>query len=514
MLRNTENPAGWRKAAHAAMLSVGLLAATTVGATAQQALTVAQAQDPGNLDPIDTFLLSWGSIGSNIFDGLVVRTEELVLEPALATSWDFSADNKRIRFNLREGVTFHNGEPFNAAAVKFTFDRLLGEEGAKGPQQSNYVSIENVEIVDDLTVDFVMKSADPVMLTKLSGYGAMIVPPAYLAEVGADAFDKKPVGTGPFKVVEYTPSQSVKLDANEAYWRGAPKLDTLTYRFISEPSTRIAELQSGGVDLAMNIPASSIDVLNGDDNVDLVSVPGPTVFFLRLKIADGPTSDVRVRQAINLAIDRQAIIDGLLGGEGTPISSLQGTKSFGYDADLKGYDFDPEAAKALLAEAGHASGLEMTMDVRSDDATFKEVAQAITGYLGAVGIKVKLQLHESGVYWSEIVPKGQTGDMYAFAWGGWTFDFDNTAYLLYHSGEFWNPYIEDATLDALLEKQRQSYDADLRQKTLSDVARYSHENALEVPLYNTATMYGVRKNVQGFVAAPDDRTRFANVTVN
>jgi len=497
-------------------LAAGLAAftvATPDRGFAETTLTVAQQRDPQNLDPIDTFLLAWGSIGSNIFDGLVHRTENIELEPGLATSWEFLDDNERIRFTLREGVVFHNGEPFNAEAVKYTFDRLLGKEGEKGPQRSNYTSIDRVEVVDDLTVDFVMRQPDPVIITKLAGYGAMIVPPKYIAEVGEDEFDRKPVGTGPFKVVEYTPAVGVTMERFDDYWNGTAKVDKLVVRFIPEPATRMAELLSGGVDISMNIPTSSIDAIKNNASVDLVNVAGPTVNMLRFKAADALTEDVRVRKAINMAIDRTAIIDALLKGYGSPIASLQGTKSLGFDPALEGYPYDPEAAKALLAEAGVAPGTEISIDIQNNDDTFREVAQVIVSYLKAVGLEANIKTHEQNIFFSELIPNGQTNEMFQFGWGGWTFDFDNTAYLLYHSEERWNPYIEDAKLNEMLEAQRASYDPAFREKTLREIAAYAHENALDIPLFNFETLYGVRKNIEGFVPAPDDRARYMSVSV-
>ena len=158
------------------MKALGLTAAVALaplmvsGAQAAGTITVATTIDPGSWDPIDSFLVPWASAANNMFDGLISRGPDMKLQPALATSWDFLDDNSRIRFKLRQNVKFHNGEPFNAGAVKFTFDRLLGDEGKKGPQQSNYNSISKVEIVDDYTVDFIMKQPDPVLLTKLAGY--------------------------------------------------------------------------------------------------------------------------------------------------------------------------------------------------------------------------------------------------------------------------------------------------------------------------------------------------------
>jgi peptide/nickel transport system substrate-binding protein len=484
-------------------------------ALAGGSLTVAHSQDPTNLDPIDTFLLAWGAIGSNIFDGLLSRNENIELGPGLATNWEFLDNDERIRFTLRQGVEFHNGEPFNAAAVKYTFDRLLGAEGEKGPQRSNYTSIDHVEIVDDFTVDFIMKQPDPVMITKLAGYGAMIVPPKYIEEVGEETFNMHPVGTGPFKVVKYTPSVDLKLERNDKYWNGTAKIDNLTIRFIPEASTRVSELLSGGVDIMMRVQASSIDTINSNDKVELVGVDGPTVVFARFKTKDSITADERVRKAINMAVDRQTIVDALLKGNATTIASLQSSKSFGFDPDLKAYAYDPEGAKALLKEAGVVPGTEVTFDYRSNDDTYREVAQAIAGYLNAVGLKVKLKPHESNVFLSDIVPNGKTGEMYQGGWGGWTFDFDNTAYLLYHSGERWTPYFDSGTeIDALLESQRLTYDNDVRQKTLRAVAALAHDQALDLPLYSTKTLYAVSKRVKGFVAAPDDRMRYFTISLD
>lgn len=493
--------------------ALALTTAHVIPATARDVLNVAQARDPQNLDPIDTFTLSWGSFGSNIFDGLLVRDEKLNLMPALAEEWEFLDNNTRIRFYLRNDVVFHNGEIFNAEAVKFTFERLLGEQGAKGPQRSNYTSIERLEVVDEFTVDFVMNKVDPVILTKLSGYGAMIVPPQYIAEVGEDAFDKHPVGTGPFKVVKYTPSVNLQLAKFDGYWNGRAKVNELNVRFIPEPSTRIAELLSGGIDIALNIPTTAIDTIKANPNADLIAVDGPTVQIFRFKVKDAITSDIRVRKAINLAIDRKSIIQALLKGYASPIASAQGANSLGYDPELDGYPYDPEAAKILLQEAGVKPGTQITLDLQNNNDTVREVAQAIAGLLGQVGLEVKIRMHEQNMYSTELIPQGKTGEMFAFGWGGWTFDFDNTAYLLYHTGERWNPYIENAELNGLLEKQRELYSPEQRETILKTVASYAHMYALDVPLYNIQTLYGVRNNVKGFVGAPDDRTRFMSVSV-
>ena len=498
------------------ILSATLAAGFLLGgvAHADGTLTVAQRQDPGNWDPVDTFLVAWSSAGGNIFDGLIRRDENLELQPGLAESWEVLEDGMRLRFQLRQGVAFHNGEPFDAEAVKYTFDRLLGDVGAAGPQRSNYTTIESVEIVDDHTVDFVMNTPDPVMLTKLAGYGAMIVPPDYIEEEGQEHFDMNPVGTGPFKFVSYTQGEVLELEANPDYFDGAPELDELVYRFIREDATRLAELQSGGVDVVHDIAFSAIPIVEGSGNAAIVSVPGPTIQSLQFKpTGDVVTADVRVRRALNMAVDKQALIDAFLAGRGAPIASLQGSLSFGYDEGLVGYPYDPQGAMALLEEAGVAPGTRVTIDYRADNSTFAEVAQALTGFFANVGIEADLNPIEDAVFLNEIVPQGRTNEMFQFNWGGWTFDFDNTAYLVYHSGEKWNPYGTSEEMDALLEQQRESADVDERQEILREIARMAHEQAYHIPLYNEDTVYAVADRVEGFVPAPDRRVRYDAVSV-
>ncbi|PWK69001.1 peptide/nickel transport system substrate-binding protein [Aminobacter sp. AP02] len=503
------------RAAYMALAMAGT-AFIALPAMAEGKLTVSTPQDPGSWDPIDTFLVQWAAVATNIFDGLTYRGPDLKLVPGLAESWEELDEGKRIRFHLRKGVTFHNGEPFNAEAVKFTFERLLGEQGAKGPQRSNYVSIDSIEIIDENTVDMKLKAPDPVLLTKLAGYGAMIVPPKYIAEKGEDFFNANPVGTGAFKFVSYAPKVNIQLAANPDYWGGAPKLSELDFRFIAEPSTAVAELQAGRVDLVLppTIPIGMIDVIKNDSKLELVSVPGPTVDALRFNTKSGITADPKVRKALIMAVDRATIIASILAGEASQIASFQGALSFGYDPEMKPLPYDPEGAKALLAEAGVKPGATVQIDIRGNDATMNEVAQVIASYLQMVGITATIKPYETNVLLNDIIPQGKTGAMFQQKWGGWTFDYDNTAYSMYHSGEKWNPYDSDPEMDKLLESQRPLTDRAERERILKDIAKYAADRALELPLYNSNAIYGINKRVQGFVPAPDTRLKLNEVSVN
>lgn len=496
-------------------LALSGVAMAATPAMAEGKLTVSSPQDPGSWDPVDTFLVQWAAVATNIFDGLTYRGPDLKLVPGLAESWEELDEGKRIRFKLRQNVKFHNGEEFNAEAVKFTFERLLGEEGAKGPQRSNYTAIESIEIIDPLTVDMHLKAPDPVLLTKLAGYGAMIVPPKYIQEKGEDNFNTNPVGTGAFKFVSYAPKVDIKLEANPDYWGGAPKLSQLEYRFITEPSTAVAELQAGRVDIVIppTIPIGMLPVLEGDPKLEVLSVPGPTVDALRFNTREGITADPKVRKALIMAVDRATIVQSLLAGQAVEIASFQGELSFGYDPELKPVPYDPEGAKKLLEEAGVKPGSTVQIDIRGNDATMNEVAQIVASYLQAVGVTATIKPYETNVLLNDIIPQGKTGAMFQQKWGGWTFDYDNTAYAMYHSGERWNPYDKDDEMDKLLESQRSLTDRAERERILREIAVYAADRALEMPLYNTKAIYGVSKRVKNFDPVPDNRMKLTDVTV-
>ncbi|SFO89910.1 peptide/nickel transport system substrate-binding protein [Cohaesibacter marisflavi] len=496
-----------------AVMAIASMGMATSQSMAEGKLSVSVALDPGSWDPIDTFLVAWGAVGSNIFDGLTERDTNAKLHPGLATSWEVLDEGVRIRFKLREGVKFHNGEPFNAEAVKFTFDRLLGEIGAKGPQRANYTSVESVEIIDDYTVDFHLTQPDPVLLTKLAGYGAMIVPPKYITEKGEDYFNTHPVGTGPFSFVSYEPKVDLELKANPDYWGDVAKVSELEYRFISELTTAVAELQAGRLDIVEDLPISMLSVVKDDAKLDVVSTAGPTVYGLRFNTRDGITANKDVRKAIVMAVDRSTIIKSLLAGEAEEIASFQSSLSFGYDPELKPLPYNPEEAKKLLKAAGVAPGTEIQIDIRAGKPTFNEVVQAVGAYLQTVGLKAVIKPYENSVFLNDIVPQGKTGALFQQSWGGWTLDYDNTAYLLYHTGQKWNPYGTDAKLDAMLEEQRPMTDVAKREELLKNIAAYVADEALEMPLYGLKAIYGVNKRLEGFVPAPDNRVKLNTVSI-
>lgn len=474
-------------------------------------IVIGVSSDPQNWDPIATFLLDWSAVATSVFEGLVDRDNDLEIQPGLAEEWEY-IDDQTLQFKLREGVEFHNGEPFNADAVKYTFDRLLGEEGAQGPQQANYESIDNVEVVDEYTVNMNLNTNDPVLLTNLASYGAVIVPPEYIEENGADHFSMNPVGTGPFEMTSYKQDEEVVLEKNKNYWKeGLPELDLVTIRVIPEASTRLAELQTGSIDIMKQAEVSQVDSIEGDDNLELLEVPTPTAYSIRFDVAQEPMDDVRVRKAINYAIDKEAIIDEILQGYGEQITSFQSELSFGYNDELDPYPYDVDKAKELIEEAG-AEGSTLDFYLPGNDGTFKEIAQVVSFYLEEIGLDVNIETADTNTFNSDLVPNGEAGHMYRNGWGGWTLDFDNTAYLMYKEGEYWNPSFYDEKVDELLEKQHNSIDQDEREEVFMELTEELHDLATEVNLYSVIDLYVVNEHVKNFQPPHDDRMRLEEVT--
>ncbi|GAM74219.1 dipeptide-binding ABC transporter [Vibrio ishigakensis] len=315
-------------------------------------------------------------------------------------------------------------------------------------------------------------------------------------------------------MTDYKPKTSVTLERYDNFWGDVAKVDSVRFRFIREAATRVAELEAGRVDVIDNVPTALVPQLQESSKSQLVAVSGPTTYAFRFNTQEGLTKDVRVRKALTMAIDRQMIIDSILMGQGEMISSFQSSMSFGYDDSMEIVRYDPAEAKRLLKEAGIKPGASIEINYRSENSTFGEVSQAIAGYLSMVGINATVKPYETGIYLSEVMPKGKTGEMYQNSWGGWTLDYDNTAYLMYHTGERWNPYDSYAELDQWLEEQRNYFEPEKRLPILQKVAKFVQDEYIEIPLYSMKTLYGVNNRVENFQGPSDNRFRFNQVTVN
>ena len=326
-------------------------------------IVIAQGADPTTLDPhmhAENFTFA---VVHNVFDHLVrrfVKDGQLAHEPGLATAWT-AVNPTTWEFKLRRGVKFHNGEDFNADAVKFSIERVLNPE-QKARWRWAFADIERVEVVDPHTVRIITKSPFPTLVTNLA-FCMPIVPPKYVREKGDAFVATNPVGTGPFKLVRWRKDDELVLEANEGYWRGAPKIKNLVFKPIPDESTRVAALTTGQVDVSRGVPPSLVKQIAENPRTRVARVPSALNIHIVLDtLKDGPLKDKRVRQAINYGVDKEGIIKNVLEGNGGAVGGPLTPVMFGFASDVKPYPYDPERAKKLLAEAGFAQGISLTLN--------------------------------------------------------------------------------------------------------------------------------------------------------
>lgn len=389
-------------------------------AQAKGAISIGLSSAAATLDPAKSNSGPDLAITRQIFDTLIARNPKTgEHEPRLATQWKLLND-QTWQLSLRKGVQFHNGEPFDATAVKFSIERYLNPE-LRSPHASVLGFIDRVDVVDELTVNVLTKTPYPVFLTHLSPGSTgtiLMVPPKYIAEKGDAYFADNPVGTGPYKFAEWVRGNNVRFVANEAYWRGAPAIGQVTFRFVPEPSTRISALLAGDLTLIQNVPPDLVPLVRKNPKTGTaVSESGGLVMMMQLTPAAHPAlADKRVRKAMNHAVDIDTIIETLLGGMASRRTVPVDPGAVGANPNLKPYAFDVDRAKKLMAEAGYANGF--ALDVYTSDGRYvsdRPIADAYAEYLAAIGIKINVRSME----WAQLVTamaKRQGGPMYQIGW--------------------------------------------------------------------------------------------------
>jgi peptide/nickel transport system substrate-binding protein len=389
-------------------------------------LVIGQGTDVSLLDPHYSTSASDINVFFNLYDNLVLRDENLNLTPGLATSWK-SVDTKTWQFKLRDGVVFHNGDRFTAADVKFSLERAISEN----PRTSVFAAlntIERVDILDPSTVNIVTKQPDPLLPTRLSYYGGMVIPQQYFEKVGMEGFRKEPIGTGALKFVEWKKDERLVFEANKQYWRGPLPYEKVIYKPYPETAARIAALIAGEVDLITAVPPDQVEVLekSGSARVEGALYAGFFAYYLNAK--HPPLDNKLVRQALHYAIDRQAIVKKLWRGRGVvPNDAYPSVDKIGYDKSRPPFEFDPKKAKALLAKAGYKGEeivIESAVGYLAND---KQLTETLGAMFQEVGINAKVQLIEYSVRAQKMRQKGIDGLLLG----------DPTSTLLDPDGMFW-----------------------------------------------------------------------------
>ena len=478
-----------RALALALTLAAGCLASPAALAQPAGELRVALPWTPENLDPTMNLASIRAAVGVSLFDSLVGRDGDNRIVPQLAESWRL-LDDLTWQFKLRRGVVFHNGEPFNAEAVRATVERVL-DPNQKSPNRANIAEIVRVDVVDDATINIVTQKPYAPLLNRLLDFA--ILPPRYTAEKGNQGAALRPVGTGPFRFVELVKDDHLIVEAFERHWRGAPRIRRIVFKPIPEPFTRAAALRNGEVDLITTLPPNLAKEIERVPAIKVHRTPSTWIIYLGLNALRKPLSDVRVRQALNYSTDVDAIITHVMDGNGRRLEGPLTPQMFGYDASLRGYAPDSGRARRLLAEAGYPDGLDILLEAPAGRYQGdKEIAESLAGQWQRAGFRPKVQVAEWGAYFKRYLGK-QFQDAYLLGLGGPMQDGDELYNLVSSKGR--GLYYKNERIDDLLDQGRSTMDQARRRRVYADLGRAMVEDATWVYLMQQVDIYATRDRV-------------------
>jgi len=453
-------------------------------------LVVGQPGEPRSLDPHTATSSNDFRIAANIYEGLVrFREGTLELEPALAESWEISEDGRIYTFQLRPGIHFHDGAPFNSEAVRYNFERMLREDHPErdtGPFPLSFFfeSIEKIETPDEFTVVFHLDEPFAPFLSNLAYPTGLMVSPDSVRE-HRGAFGRNPSGTGPFRFADWESNRFVRLVKNPEYREGAPRLEGVFFRPLTDENARLTELLAGGCDLVMEVPPDVVTHFRDLEGYHILETAGPHLWFLIFNTREGPFADPRVRRAANMAINRASMIEDLLQNTATEaVGPIPRAFTGAVDPDLEPYPYDPEKARQLIQEAG-LEGEEVVLFATEGGSGMlspRDMATAIQADLAKIGLRVKIEMFE----WNTFLDRVNSGlegqaDMAQMAW--MVNDPDTLPYLALRSGAwpeeggFNSGYYQNPEVDELIEAARRETDPEKRNALYRKIDRLVYEDA-------------------------------------
>lgn len=475
------------------------------GTPAQGAvLRAAIGGEPDQLDPHRTSSYFSFQVLENVFDTLVEPDENLEMQPALAESWTVSDDQLTWTFDLRDGVTFHDGSDFTADDVVYSYDRIVDEELANAWK---FAAVTDVVAVDEDTVTITVAQPTPNLLSNLGGFKGM----AIVSEENVTSGDiqTKPIGTGPFEVDSVVSGDSITLSANADYWGGAPALGGVTFSFISEPATALAALRSGEVDWTDVVPDQQVAELQENEDLTLETSPSSDYWYLALNEDKEPWSDVRVRQAIAYAIDREAIVQATSYGTASE-NQLAIPEDSVWFTEYDTYSTDLDEAKRLLDEAGFTGG---TLDflATSDYPETVTAAQIIASNLEPLGIDVQIRQPDFSTWLDE--QNSGNFDLLMMGWLG-NIDPDDFYYAQHHSTGGSNAQgYSNPQVDELLDAGRTETDETARKDLYAQAATIIADEASYIYLYNPSVIQAWSPKVEGYAVRADAAIRFRDTSL-
>jgi peptide/nickel transport system substrate-binding protein len=486
----------WATIAAAVALAALAAAPAPAGAQAKDTLTVALVSHPPTLDPHMHFERVGVLVNINMFDSLLHRSTKLEFEPGLATSWKALSDSTW-EFKIRKGVRFHNGEIMTPEDVKYSFDRVL-DQTKKSPQYGNIRAIKEVKVVDAETVHIITDKPFPLLLERLVYFG--IVPKKHVMAVGDQAFGSTaPVGTGPWKFVEWKRDQLIRLEAFDQYWRGKPPFKHLVFRAIPEYATQYAEVKTGGVDIIREVSADITPELKAHPSTYVSSTPILRVHYVEFDMRSAPFDKKAARQAANYAVDKQTIMQKLMAGLATQVATVVQPLAFGFDREVKPYPYDPKKAKELLTQAGFPNGVDITL--HSSSIANRPIFEAIGQMLTEVGLRTTVRMWDPGPAWNKFFQaEGKATNGYYGTWGNYSvFDADAVLHPLFHTeqgGWVGKWYTRVEGLDKLIDEGRSTVDQAKRKRTYSQIQQMIREEAPAIYLWTQFDTLAISKKVQ------------------
>jgi peptide/nickel transport system substrate-binding protein len=455
-------------------------------------LTLAQGIDPRSLWGNSSTAQQEINISEQITEKLIEFTADASdFEPRLATEWK-QTDDTTLQLKLRQGVKFTNGEEFDSASARYSIETMT-----KAPAYATFTNvIDGAEVVDKYTLNVKTKSPTLLHMAALA-MGSFQYPAQYFQQVGPEGFGQKPIGTGPYRLVEWIKDNHVTLEANDAYWGAAPATKTVVVRVIPEGAAKLAALETGEVDFIIDVPLDAVERVERNSALQLLSRPSNRMFYLvPSTLTDTPLKDPRVRQALWYAVDVPALIQGLFKGRAKPLNQQILAPGFvGFDASRTPTKFDLDTAKQMLAEAGYPNGFDITFKYSAGRyAQDKEAGQAIASQLARAGIRARQEVLESGTYLTQLTSL-QLNDMYL---GGSLPPPDaHFMYQQFQTGFVYSYYSNPAT-DELLKKEAATANREERLALLKQMQVEFDKNPPYVPLYQPEDYYAGSRKLSGF----------------
>lgn len=500
----------WKLGRREALAGIGgslLIGASAHADTPQTGgtLNVGLVNDAKTYDPIYSVQFTERHVLYLVFNTLVKYAPDFSIQPELATSWDTSQDGKRITFTLRQGVTFQDGTPFDAAAVKWNIDRRL-DPSVQSPQRELLAPIIlSIDVIDPQHVAFNLTKPSPGIFSLLGERPGFMVSPAAWQKLGKD-FANHPVGTGAFLFKEWVRGSQVTMERNPNYWqKGLPYLDRIVIHDLAGSVVGLQRLLTGEVDYVGELTSSDVLPLEHRPEIVLKPIKVGRWYFLQWHVNAPPFDNAKLRQAVAHAIDRKRINEITMRGQGYVSNSPTPEGLWWYDPNVKSYDYDPAKAKALLAEAGYPNGFEYVLST-PQVSVFQQINQLLQEQFAAVGIKATLDPVAASEWYARVV-KGTTN----WTPTRWTqrADPDGLLSILFDSKGFANTmkYHSDK-VDALLEQARTTYDIAARKKLYGEAQQEIVNDLPMVPLIFGAEYAALRSNVRGFEWTPDQIPRF------